>query len=133
MARLGLLSAIFALLSSATFAADNEYLLNFDLNMKLPDGSDSYSVQLQGLGLRLNQAFHGSDLGKYDYFFTVSDFENGKGKLTIEFYEYETSRKISDVVSEIVADVEFSLGSPTVFESMGDTFGIDLAFSIVEK
>ncbi len=133
MARRGLLSAIFALLSTATFAADNEYLLNFDLNMKLPDGSNSYSVQLQGVGLRLNQAFHGSDLGKYDYFLTVSDVENDKGKLTIEFYEYETRSKTSDVVSEVVADVDFSLGSPTVFESMGDTFGIDLAFSIVEK
>jgi hypothetical protein len=133
MARLGVLSTILAVLSATTFAADNEYLINFDLNMKLPDGSDSYSVQLQGIGLRRNQAFHGSDLGKYDYYLTVSDVENGKGKLSIEFFEFETRMKTSEVVSQIVANVDFSLGSPAVFESMGDTFGIDLAFSIVEK
>jgi hypothetical protein len=69
--------------------------------MELPDGSSSYSVQLQGIGLSLNRAFHGRDLGKCDYFYTVSDVENGKGKLTIEFYEYETRRKTSEVVSEI--------------------------------
>lgn len=119
------------LLSSAAFADD--YLLNFDLNMSLPDGSDTYSIQLQGIGLSLDRPFHGSDLGKYDYFLTVSDVENGGGKLMVEFYEYETRRKTSDVVSEIVNEVEFLLGNPAVFEAMGDTFGINLAFSITEK
>ena len=133
MARRRALLASLALLFTATFAADNGYLLNFDLDMKLPDGSNSYSVQLQGVDLQLNQAFHCNDLGKYEYFFTVSDVDNGKGKLTIEFYEYETRRKTSEVISEIVADIDFSLGSPAVFESMGDNFGINLAFSIAEK
>ena len=133
MARIGIMLAILVLPLAATFASDSEYLLNFDLNTALPDGSVGSSIQLQGIHLSANQAFRGDDLGKYDYFLTISDIENGKGKLTIEFYEYATRKKKSAVVSEIVADVDFSLGSPAVFEAMSDTFGIDLAFSIVAR
>jgi len=50
--------------------------------------------------------------------------------LTIEFYEYESRRKKSNVVSEIVAKVDVTLGVPTRFESATDTFGVDLAYSI---
>ena len=90
-------------------------------------------LQLQGVGLSDGKAFHGQDLGKYDYFLTVTEVKDGKGKLTIEFYAYETRRKQSDVVSEIVEEVEFSLGAPANFESMTDAFGVDLAFSIVSR
>lgn len=133
MARVGSLFVLLMLFSATSLAGDSKFLLNLDLNMKLPDGSDSYSIQLQGVHLASGKAFHGEDLGKYDYFLTVSDVDGGSGKLTIEFYEYESRRKKSEVVSEIVSGVDFSLNSPTVFAAMSDTFGVDLAFSIVEK
>ena len=110
-------------------AGDGKYLLNLDLNTKLPDGSGGFSIQLQGIQVSANNAFHGGDLGKYEYFLTVSGVEDGHGRLTIEFYEYETRKKVSDVVSEIVAEVDFQLSSPAVFEGSSDTFGIDLASS----
>jgi len=131
--RVGSLFTLVLLFSASALAGDSKFLLNLDLNVKLPDGSDSYSIQLQGVHLSSGSAFHGNDLGKYDYFLTVSSVEDGKGKLTIEFYEYETRKKKSAVISEIVSDVDFSLNSPMVYEAMGDTFGVDLAFSIVRK
>ena len=133
MKRVGPVFALLALFAAPALAEDRHFLLNLDLNMKLPDGSDSYGIQLQGIHLAAGKAFHGDDLGKYDYFLTVSGVEDGGGKLTIEFYEYETRKKKSEVVSEIVSDVEFSLNHPTVFEAMSDTFGVNLAFSIAEK
>jgi hypothetical protein len=132
MARVGTILAILVLSSTTAFAGNAKYVLNFDLISMLPDGSVSYSIQLRGIHISLDEAFHGDDLGKYEYFLTVSSIEDGKGKLTIEFYEYETRKRISDVVSEIVTEVDFSLGSPAVFEAMSDTFGIDLAYSIDE-
>ena len=114
-------------------AGEGEFLLNFDLNMKLPDGSVGSSIQLQGIRLSADRAFHGADLGKYDYFLTVSGVEGGHGRLTIEFYEYETRKKVSDVVSELVAEVDFQLSAPAVFEGSSNTFGIDLAFSISSR
>ena len=131
--RVGSLLASLALLAAPALAGDSQFLLNLDINMKLPDGSDSYSIRLHGVHLVPGQAFHGDDLGKYDYFLTVSGVEDGSGKLTIEFYEYETRKKKSEVVSEVVSEVDFSLNSPAVFEAMGDTFGVDLAFSVSEK
>jgi hypothetical protein len=119
--------------SATTFASDSKYLLNLDLNTKLPDGNAGYSIQLQAIHLSPGKTFHGNDLGKYDYFLTLSEVEDGKGKLTIEFFEYETRKKKSDVISEIISIVDFSLNSPTVFEAMSDTFGVDLAFSIVKQ
>ena len=133
MARIGVLLAILLVPVSTTLASDNEYLLNFDLITKLPDGSIDGRIQLQGIRVLATKAFHGDDFGKYDYFLTVSNVKDGKGKLTVEFYEYETRKKKSDVVSEIVSEVDFWLGSPTVFEATSDTFGVDLAFSIVNK
>lgn len=132
MFRTGFLITILTLCSSTTFASDGKYVLNFDLNTKVPDGTVAYTIQLQGISILPNVPFHGDDLGKYDYFLTVSNVKDGIGKLTIEFYEYETRKKVSDVVSEIVTDVDFSISSPTVYEAMSDTFGIDLAFSIAE-
>jgi len=131
--RLGKLAAILMLALVPAIADDGKVIMNMELITKLPDGSDSYSIRLQGIHLVPDEPFHGNDLGKYDYFLTVSDGEDGNGKLTIEFYEYETRKKKSAVVSEIVADVDFSFSSPAVFEAKTDTFGVDLAFSIVEK
>ena len=125
--------ALLVLISATSLAGDSKFLLNLDLKMKLPDGSDSYSIQLQAVHLSPGKAFHGTDLGKYDYFLTLSDVDNSKGKLTIEFYEYETRKKKSEVISEIVSDVDFSLNSPAVIEATSDTFSVDLAFSIAEK
>jgi len=124
---------ILTLFAATALAGDSKLLLNLDLNMKLPDGSDSYSIQLQGIHISPGRAFHGDDLGKYDYFLTVSGVEDGRGRLTIEFYEYETRKKKSEVISEIVSDVDFSLSSPAIFEGKSDTFGVDLAFSIDEE
>lgn len=131
--RLGVLVSVLMLALVPAFADEGRFIMNMELITKLPDGSDSYSIQLQGIHLVPDKPFHGNDLGKYDYFLTVSDSEDGNGKLTIEFYEYETRKKKSAVISEIVADVDFSFSSPTVFEAKTDTFGVDLAFSIVEK
>jgi hypothetical protein len=131
--RVATLLAVLVSFSTTALASDSKYVLNFDLITKLPDGSVGYSIQLQGIHLVPDKAFHGDDLGKYDYFLTVSGVENGKGKLTIEFYEYETRKKKSGVISEIVTDIDFSLGNPAVFEATSDTFGVDFAFSIVQK
>ncbi len=118
---------------SVTFADDGQYVMNFDLNTLSPGGDIVYSIQLHGIQLSPKTPFHGDDLGKYDYFLTVSKTEDGETKLTIEFYEYESRRKGSDVVSEIVAEVDVTLGMPTRFESTTDTFGVDLAFSINQE
>jgi len=131
--RVGILLTLLMSFQATSLADDRAYLLNFDLNITLPDESTVYSIQLQGVRLSPAKPFTGNDLGKYDYFLTVSDVEDGKGRLTIEFYEYETRKKKSDVVSEIVSNVDFSLYSPAVFEATSDTFGVDLAFSVVER
>lgn len=47
-----------------------------------------------------------------------------------EFYEYESRKKTSDVVSEIVSEVEFTFRVPARFQSRNERFEIDLAFSI---
>ena len=105
MVRVGILLALLMSFSATTFASDSKYLLNFDLNTKLPDGNAGYRIQLQAIHLSPGKTFHGNDLGKYDYFLTLSEVEDGKGKLTIEFYEYETRKKKSDVISEIISIV----------------------------
>ena len=130
MIRLSRNLAILTLFLTTALAGENSFIMNFDLITKRPDGSIEGSIQLQGIHLVVGQPFHGSDPGRYDYFLTVSDFENGKGRLTIEFYEYESRKKVSDVVSEIVAEVSFDPGRPTTFEGSSDTFSVDLAFSI---
>jgi hypothetical protein len=108
--------------------------MNFDLIIKKPDsGEVYYNVQRQGVHLLAKKPLHGDDLGEIDYFLTVSGLENEKGKLTIEVYEFETRKKESDVICEIIADVDFALGSPTRFEETNERFGVDLAFSIEQE
>ena len=111
-------------------SSDDKYIMNFDLRTKTVDGGDGYGVQLKGVQLLDGKALHGDDLTEYEYFFTVSDVNAGKGKLSIEIYEYETRRKTSDVVSEIVSEIEFAFGEPRRFQSENGRFGVDLAFSI---
>jgi hypothetical protein len=133
MARHKVFATIVMLSLSAAVASENEFVMNFDLMTKSPDGEVGYGIQFQGIHLRPKKPFHGNDLGEFDYFLTVSEFDEGKGKLTIEFYQYESRRKKSAVISEIVAEVDFTLGSPSVFKGKSDTFGIDLAFSIDQE
>ena len=128
--RFATLTILAALLHAVAFAGDSAYVMNFDLSRLSPNGDIGGSIQLQGIHLSPEKPFHGEDFGRYDYFLTVSKAENGKAKLTIEFYEYESRRKTSDVISEIVAEVDFVFGTPARFEGKSDTFGIDLAFSI---
>jgi len=117
MLRLGRLMATLTMMMalSSTLADDAKYIMNFDIEIQPLDGRNAGSIQLQGVHLKLDKPFHGADFGQHDYFFTVTDAKDGKGQLTIEFYEYESRRKVSDVVSEIVAEVDFELGSPAVF------------------
>jgi len=131
--RLATLIFIAMLSNSVAFASESAYVMNFDLNILSPDGEVGYNIQLQGIRLSPDKPFHGDDLGEYDYFLTVSRAETGKAKLTIEFYEYASRRKTSDVVAEIIAEVDVVFGSPARFEGMSDTFGINLAFSIVQE
>ncbi len=131
--QIGILAVMVLSLTGLALADSGEYVINFDLNTRSPDGEIGYSIQMQGVHVVAEKPLHGDDLGKFDYFLTVSDVKDGAGKLTIEFYEYETRKKISDVVSEIVAQVDFTLGSPAVFEGTSATFGIDIAFSIDQK
>lgn len=133
MARLGLLATLMTFSLSATGAGENELVMNFDLMTKSPDGDVGYSIQFQGIHLRLKKPFRGNDLGEFDYFLTVSELEDEKGKLTIEFYQYESRKKNSAVISEIVTEADFQLGSPAKIEAKNDTFGIDLAFSIDQE
>lgn len=131
--RFGFILAITLLSQGATYADENGFVMNFDLNTLSPGGDVVYSIQLQGIRLKPGTPFHGDGLGKYDYFLTVSELADGKGNLTIEFYEYGSRRKTSDVISEIIAKVDFIFGSPARFEGMSKTFGVDLAFSIDAK
>jgi hypothetical protein len=131
--RFGLVIAIAMLTLSASFADEGDIVMNFDLITRSPEGDIGYNIQLQGIHLLPGKPFHGDDLGEFDYFLTVSSVEDGKGKLTIEFYQYESRRKISDVISEVFAVVDFALGSPARFEGQSDGFGVDLAFSIDRK
>lgn len=93
--RVGTLLAVFILFSATALANDSKYLLNLDLVVKLQDGSDSYSIQLQGVHLSPGKAFHEDDQGKYEFFLTASGVDDGTGRLTIEFYEYQTQKKKS--------------------------------------
>ena len=133
--RFGILLATMTmtLMLSPTYAGDAKYIMNFDVEVLRWDGRNDGSIQLQGVHLTLDQPFHGRDFGEHEYFFTVSDVKDGKGRLTIEFYEYESRKKVSKVISEIVAEVDFELGIPAVFEGKSDTFGVDLAFSIDQE
>lgn len=108
----------------------NRYIMNFDLLTKTADGDDRSSINLQGIHLHDGKVLQGDDLGEFRYFLTISGTDDRKGKLTIEFYEYESRNKTSDVVSEIVSEVEFTFGEPARFQSKKGSFGIDLAFSI---
>ncbi len=123
------------MLSLATaFAGENNdarFVMNFDLIVNKPaSGELHYSIQQQGIRLLPVKPFHGDDLGEIDYFLTVSEPHDGRAKLTIEFYQFETRRKESEVVSEVVAEVEFTLGTPARFEGNNEKFGVDFAFSI---
>ena len=131
--RFGLILAMALLSQGVIFADENRLVMNFDLNILSPGGEVDYTIQLQGIHLTPGKPFHGDDLGRFDYFLTVSGLEGGNGNLTIEFYEYASRRKASDVISEIVAQVDFTLGNPARFEAMSETFGVDLAFSIDKK
>lgn len=110
-----------------------KYQMNIDLIVKTHDGDIVYSHQLQGINFLSGKPFHGKDLGEIDYFLTITGADDGKGKLTIEFYRYETRKKRSDVLAELVEEVSFDFGSPTTFESRNDEFGVNLAFSIAQK
>jgi len=131
--RTGFVAAIAMLSISLSFAGEDKYVMNLDLVTMSPDGDVGYNIRLQGIHLQPGKPFHGDDLGEFDYFLTVSDLNEGKGQLTIEFYQYESRRKTSDVISEVFAVVDFTLGSPGRFEGESDRFGIDLAFSIVQR
>jgi hypothetical protein len=133
MVKRGILALVAALSLSVGAAGENTFVMNFDLITKSISGSVGYSIQFQGIHLSTKKPFHGNDLGEFDYFLTISEFSDGKGKLTIEIYQYESRRKKSDVISEVVAEVDFALGSPAVFEGNSDKFGIDLAFSIDQE
>ena len=133
MIRPGTSLVIVTLLLTSALAGENDFIMNFDLVTKRPDGSVEGSIQLQGIHLVAGKPFHGSDLGRYEYFLTVSGVEDGECVLTIEFYEYKSRKKVSDVVSEIVAEVSFEPGRPAVFQGNSDTFTVDLAFSINQK
>ena len=111
-------------------SGDHKYVMNFDLLTKTADGEDGYTINLKGVHLHDGKPLHGDDLAEFEYFFTVSGIDENKGKLTIELYEYESRRKTSDVVSEIVSEVDFRFGEPGRFESRNERFGVDLAFSI---
>jgi len=112
---------------------DRNYLMNFDLAITRADVDGVFaSIQLQGIHLTSDKPFHGSDLGEFEYFYTVSDAGDGKATLVIEFYQYETRHRKS-LVSELVSEVEFALGIPAQFESSNDSIAVDLAFSIDRK
>lgn len=118
----------------AAFADENieaRYLMNFDLIINKPaDGDVYYNIQLHGAHLAADKEFHGDDLGEIDFYFTVSAAEDGKARMRIEFYEFETRQKLSDVISEVVAEIEITLGTPARFEANNENFGVDFAFSV---
>lgn len=134
MLRTGILSAILMLSTTMTFADESEYIVNFDLIVRKPaDGEIIYSHRLQGINFLNGKPFHGEDLGEIDYFLTITDADDGKGKLTIEFYQYETRKKESDVVAELIDEISFYFGGPTTFESGNDEFSVDFAFSVIQR
>lgn len=117
-------------LAVAADESSKSFIMNFDFDLSEVDAAKVIgSLQLQGIRLQADKPFHGKDLGEFDYFFTVSEIEDGKGKLTIEFYRYESRRKKS-AVSEIVSEVEFAFGSPAQFQTKNENIALDLAFSI---
>jgi hypothetical protein len=130
MSRVAALLALMVLMSPAVLADEQGVIMNLDLRTTLPDGSVGYSINQRGLRLIVGEAFEGERLGRYGFFLTVSDVENGRGMLTIEFYEHASRNPDSIVVAEIVSTVEFELSRPTVFEAQNESFGVDLAFSI---
>ncbi len=83
----------------------NKYVMNFDLITKAADGRDRSSINLQGIHLPDGKVLRGDDLGEFKYFLTVSGTDDRKGKLIIEFYEYESRNKTSVIVSEIVSEI----------------------------
>jgi len=134
MFRFGITLAVVMLTLSTAVAGDSKYIMNFDLIVKLPASDEVvYSHQLQGISFLSEQPFHGRDLGEFDYFLTIADAEGGKGKLTIEFYLYETRKHESEVLAELVSEVSFGFGSPVTFESKNDKFSVNLAFSVIQK
>lgn len=127
---------VFFLLALAISAEGNErtYMANYDLIITNPnDKGASYHVQQSGIHISPQLQFHGDQLGEMDYFFSISDLEDNKGKMTVEVYQFETLKKDSDVISEIIAEVEFTLASPARLEVKNEKFGIDLAFSIDQE
>jgi len=84
---------VVAAFSKQAVADEAHFVMNFDLITKSPDGSVEGNIQLQGVRLLSGKSFRGDDLGEFDYFFTVQEVEGGKGKLTIEFYLYETRKQ----------------------------------------
>ncbi len=134
MLRLGISLAVVMLAFSTAVAGESKYIMNFDLVVNIPAGGDVvYLHRLQGINFLSGKPFHGRDLGEIDYFLSIADAEGGKGKLTIEFYQYETRKKESDVLAELVEEVRFDFGSPVTFESKNDEFSVNLAFSVIQK
>ena len=122
---------------ATAIAAENSartFIINYDLIITNPnpDGA-SYHVQQSGIHISPQRQFHGDQLSEMDYFFTISDLDDGKGKMTVEVFQFETRKKEFDVVSEIVVEVEFTLASPARLDVKNERFGIDLAFSIDEE
>ena len=135
--RSGIPFLLFVVSLATAIAAENSartFIINYDLIITNPNaGGASYHVQQSGIHILSQRQFHGDQLGEMDYFFTVSDLDNGKGKMTVEVYQFETRKKESEVLSEIVVEVEFTLASPARLEVKNEKFGIDLAFSIDEE
>ena len=135
--RPGIPLLLFVVSSATAIAAENSartFIINYDLIItnSNADGA-SYHVQQSGIHISPQRQFHGDQLGEMDYFFTVSELDDGKGKMTVEVYQFETRKKESDVVSEIIVEVEFTLASPARLDVRNEKFGIDLAFSIDEE
>ncbi len=132
---IAVLTVVFLLPNSyADIGGKQAYILNFDLDVNYPIGSDIvYETRLEGIHLSSEKPFHDEGLGEIDYFLSISESEDGLGRLTVEFYQFESRRKISDVISELVSVVDFSFGSPMTFKARNDEFTVDLAFIVSKK
>lgn len=119
---------IFALQAAAPVAGDRGYVLNFDLIIGLPDGSDAYRVHMEGQWLPVGGAA-AKNFGKYEYSLRLAEVDDGNGTLTIFFYEYDSPEMPTKVISEFIADVAFTPESPAVYQAKTDTVSINLTFS----
>ena len=117
-------AAVALFLATNVVVADensNTYLINFDLIISNAESDEVFaSLQLQGIRLQADKPFHGRDVAGFDYFFTVSEQDDGKERLTIELYQYETRRKKA-IKSELVSEVELAFRSPNRFEANNES------------